>query len=193
MAYVYDAFFSYRRNVESNFWHERLKDKIKFWLDDALNKDAQIFFDTEDIPLGALWREEIGSALLASKCLICVWSPKYFQSDWCVAEWQTFEERSKKYDKRLVLGANFSDGDHYPAEAKERLYKDFRPWALTIPAFWDSEKAIDFEDQAIKPFVEKVAEAVNSAPDFCTDFPLIDTPGADQIAKKRPIGRIGDV
>jgi hypothetical protein len=32
MAYEYDIFFSYKRNVESDEWHERLKEKIRYFV-----------------------------------------------------------------------------------------------------------------------------------------------------------------
>ena len=50
MAYEYDAFFSYKRDHESDEWHERVKDKLIFWLKQELGRqDIRIFFDTEEI------------------------------------------------------------------------------------------------------------------------------------------------
>jgi hypothetical protein len=45
MAYQFDAFFSYKRDPESDDWHERVKDKLTFWLKQYLGRsDVSIFF-----------------------------------------------------------------------------------------------------------------------------------------------------
>jgi len=52
MSYEYDAFFSYKRDRESDQWHEVVKNKLEFWLSPSLPK---IFLP------GRFWRQ-IGSA-----------------------------------------------------------------------------------------------------------------------------------
>src|SRR5262245_40512338 len=108
MAYQYDAFFSYKRDRESDAWHERVKDKVIYWLKHELQRqDVRIFFDTEEIRTGMRWRQKLADALRHSKCLICVWSPLYFQSKWCVSEWQTFVERGNRLHCQLILPASY--------------------------------------------------------------------------------------
>src|SRR5437762_14043948 len=38
MAYQYDVFFSYKRDPESDHWHENVKTKLEFWLKHELNR-----------------------------------------------------------------------------------------------------------------------------------------------------------
>ena len=91
MNYIYDAFFSYKRDPMSDSWHEILKDNLAHWLRMELNKlDVRIFFDKEEIGTGTQWRQKLVNALSQSKCLVCIWSPCYFQSKWCISEWWTF-------------------------------------------------------------------------------------------------------
>jgi TIR domain len=88
MSYLYDAFFSYKRDTQSDFWHQMVKDKLAHWLRVELGQpEVKIFFDTEEIHTGDRWRQKIAHALTHSKCLVCVWSPYYFQSKYCVSEW----------------------------------------------------------------------------------------------------------
>ncbi len=192
MAYIYDAFFSYKRDEESNDWHKRVKDKIKFWLDNELNKDCDIFFDTEDISTGSRWKSKISSALLKSRCIICVWSPMYFQSEWCVAEWLTFEERCKALDAELILPARYHDGEYYPDAANDRQIFDFRKYASIMPVFWETHDAYEFEKEVIKPFVVEVANAIRNAPDFSDEFPIVDKPTAAQVMQRPKIARLID-
>ena len=103
MPYEYDVFFSYKRDSESYEWHKKVKEKLEYWLKNELGGlEVNIFFDTEDISSGELWRQKIKSALTKSKCIVCIWSPVYFKSKWCVSEWTTFEERSLVANRDLV-------------------------------------------------------------------------------------------
>jgi hypothetical protein len=40
MGYEYDAFFSYKRDVQSDGWHQTVKEKLEFWLKLELNQSA---------------------------------------------------------------------------------------------------------------------------------------------------------
>src|SRR5262245_28914738 len=102
MPYQYDAFFSYKRDPQSDPWHHEVKEKLKFWLRQENGANVQIFFDTEEIRTGLRWHQKLADALRGSKCIICVWSPAYFQSKWCVSEWKTFVQREKLCNKDLV-------------------------------------------------------------------------------------------
>ena len=49
MDYQYDAFFSYKRDAESDEWHERVRDKLMHWLKHELGRDeVRVFFDREN-------------------------------------------------------------------------------------------------------------------------------------------------
>ena len=71
MAYEYDVFFSYKRDPESDDWHEKVKARLEFWLKQELEKqDVRIFFDKEDIKTGDQWRERLSDALKQSRCIV---------------------------------------------------------------------------------------------------------------------------
>jgi hypothetical protein len=172
MAYQYDVFFSYKRDPESDDWHERVKAKLEFWLKQELKKqDVRIFFDKEDIKTGDQWRERLSDALKQSRCIVCVWSPLYFTSKWCISEWMTFVEREKLSKRELVVAASFHDGENFPADARKVQFLDFSPFANTMPAFWKTELAVDFLP-LLKKFAHDLAEKIRKAPPFNETFPV---------------------
>jgi hypothetical protein len=192
MAYEYDVFFSYKRDVQINAWHVAVKDKLKFWLGQFLGREAKIFMDTEEIRVGARWRSKLAHALGASKTLVCVWSPLYFQSQWCVSEWKTFTERERSCDRELIAPASFIDGDCFPSEAQARQFMDFSDYTCTTKYFWDTAGAVEFEKVCLKSFAKDLARLIKNAPDFAPDFPLVEADLKD-VAEEPTIGRIADV
>ncbi|MEI7695764.1 MAG: toll/interleukin-1 receptor domain-containing protein [Chlorobium sp.] len=190
MSYEYDVFFSYKRDPQSDDWHLNVKDKLSYWLRMELNQPAvRIFFDTEEIRTGTRWRNKLSEALKRSKCLICVWSPAYFQSRWCVSEWLTFQLRESRYSCELVAPASYHDGIHFPKEAQEIQKSDFSDYTSTLPGFWRTEMAVEFENQRLKAFARDVASLIRNAPPYCEDFPIAEA-GDDQIIEENNIGRI---
>jgi hypothetical protein len=191
LAYCYDVFFSYKRDPETDIWHETVKEKLRLWLRMDLNQDdVAIFFDTEDIKTGQRWRTKLEAALKGSKCAVCIWSPLYFKSKWCMSEWMTFEQRGRNLGADLVVPARFHDGEHYPQAAKDRQSRDFSRYASIMPRFWQTERAVEFED-VLRPFSRDLADAIRNAPPYRADFPLVEA-ADDLILKSKPIGRPSD-
>jgi hypothetical protein len=172
-GYQFDAFFSYKRDRHSDRWHENVKDKLAFWLRQELNReDVRIFFDTEGVRTGMRWSERLSEALRRSKCLICIWSPLYFRSQWCVSEWMTFVERSRLCNSRLVMPAAYFDGQNFPADARSIAHLDFSEYTSTMPRFWNTKSAVRFEKECIKPFASDIAEIIRRAPPYDDAFPV---------------------
>jgi len=189
MSYQYDAFFSYKRDSESDAWHETVKNKLSYWLKhDLQRQDVRIFFDTEDIRTGMRWKQKLETALRQSRCIVCVWSPLYFQSKWCVSEWKTFVAREQGGKHTLVMPASYFDGDTFPSEASARQFPKFNNFASTMPKFWDTELAVRFEDEKIKPFAHELAKMILSAPPYDDNFPIVEVPD-HEVAPQGTIGR----
>ena len=193
MNYDYDAFFSYKRDAESDEWHEIVKNKLAFWLKHELGKqDVRIFFDAKEIRTGDQWRATIADALKRSRCIICVWSPLYFQSKWCVSEWKTFESRGQTFKKDLIVPASFFDGENFPPSAKDAQYLDFSEYASVMPSFWRTSEAYEFEKNCLKPFAVDLAKKIKNAPPYDEAFAVVEA--ADElVAEEEAIGRIADV
>lgn len=134
--YVYDVFVSYRRRqpvldwVKNHFYpllEQRLPDEL------PVDHKTRIFVDWDEIEIGSAWPAKLSQALKRSRCILPVWSPEYFRSDWCLAEWKTMMERERLLGLRteqrpggLIFPVIFADGEHFPQEARVVQSKDLR-------------------------------------------------------------------
>lgn len=193
MSYEYDVFFSYKRDPESDEWHRRLKDKIAFWLKkENQGVEARIFFDREDIRTGLRWKQKLSDALKKSKCIVCIWSPDYFKSKYCLSEWMVFEARGNLFSTELVGSAHFCDGENFPEPAKARQSMNFEEYASTIPVFWETVRADEFEQKFIRKFAKDVAAILKAAPPFSANFPIDEAGNELVLPEAIPIRRIGN-
>lgn len=178
--YKYDVFFSYNRHNLTLDWTREVSQRLKLWLSEELGgRPAEVFVDESSIEIGNKWPDSIKYAVTRSRCMVCVWTPSYFRSSWCVSEWKSFLEREKLLKMTphgLIAPLKFHDGDHFPPEAKNVQWEDVAPYAATVPAFWSSAKAIELEGK-LKSFAHSVAEMIQSAPPFRPDWPIVESPG----------------
>lgn len=177
--YKYDVFFSYKRQELTLHWTREVIARLKFWLTEELNRKAEVFVDELSVDVGQKWPDELKRALAHSRCMVCLWSPSYFQSPWCVSEWKTFLEREKiiKLEAHgLIAPLRFHDGEHFPPEARAVQWVDVTDYTSTIRAFWDSQKAIELET-ILKSFAHSVANVVRQAPPFSKDWPIVESDG----------------
>ncbi|KUM90643.1 MULTISPECIES: TIR-like protein FxsC [Streptomyces] len=59
---------------------------------------TQAFLDRR-IPLGAEWEKHLKHALATCQVFVPVYSPRYFESEWCGKEWDAFERRQQHHRK----------------------------------------------------------------------------------------------
>ena len=172
LDYEYDVFFSYKRHDLTLNWTREVSQRLKLWLTEELGgTQAEVFVDESCIEIGDKWPDSIKHALKHSRCMVCVWSPSYFQSTWCVSEWKSFLEREKMVEiapHGLIAPLRFHDGEHFPTEARHVQSEDVALYAATVPAFWSSAKAIDLETK-LKSFASAVAKIIQIAPPFRPD------------------------
>jgi len=191
--YKFEIFFSYKRNVESDKWHEKVADKLKFWLGQELKKlDVKVFFDTQNIKSGDQWKERISDGLKKSKCLVAIWSPYYFLSQWCVSEWKTFLAREDMLGLEkggLIVPAAYNNGENFPEEANEIQSANFNDYISTIDSFWNTNDAVYFEKEKLRTFASDIAKKVRAAPKYSEDFPEIIVP-KEELATQKTINRV---
>lgn len=180
--YRYDVFVSYKREPRDKQlvtpWLRQVLDRIEYWLRQEMGgQRIEIFFDEESIEVGNDWPNVIRDALLSAKCLLPVWSPEYFHSAWCVAEWRSFLTREKLISERtraacrLIAPIKFHDGSWFPVEANSVQQLDLSPYTATTQAFWTSHRA-DELDQKIIRFAPSLARVVTNAPPYEPDWPV---------------------
>lgn len=180
MSYQYDFFLSYsRRNPVGDWVRNHFFPELSQWLDSFCAQPARIFIDQKTIDAGDFWPNHLEVALRASKYLIAIWSPQYFASPWCCAEWQSIRQREALLQLQagvtgLVFPVVFSDGRNFPEETKQAQHIDFSDLNYPHPAFRDSDRYIDFIDR-MKVVSQSLAEWVDAraAPAFDPAWPIV--------------------
>lgn len=126
--YIYDVFVSYRHKPPVLDWiRNHFFPLLEQWLPNAMpvEHETRIFIDWDEIEIGAAWPAKLRQALKQSRCVLAVWAPEYFRSEWCLAEWQTIRERERllglgteQQPEGLIYPVVFFDGEHFPQEAR---------------------------------------------------------------------------
>ena len=189
--YEHDVFISYKRSPIQNEWlrqhfvrlfSEFVRDEIiaecqrapgSIFFDESQLSEEAREFDLTGIEPGQNWRNELKVALKTSRCLVALWSPGYFLSPWCKAEWETFQMRSIQEGKGLVVGVSVHDGKSFPQDAKAIQYMDLSPYKIIGAGFTASLKYVDFQEK-VQALAHYVAKAVKQAPAFA-DWPVVDS------------------
>lgn len=179
MAYQYDVFLSYLHECPSGPWvNDHFLPYFRHQLGNALGgRDARIFYDRDGIHCGQKWPAALKEALAHSSCLLGIWNPKYFHSQWCQNETAIMRHREVKLgygsgDKKkegLIVGVRVNDGNWFPQYAKDSQRADFGPYYVDGPGFRQTPLFVDFQ-KAIVPLSEDVARVVNGAPVWSAEW-----------------------
>lgn len=176
-GYEFDIFISYRRTGNVAQWvQNHFEPRLRACLTDELIDEPRIFLD-RDIEVGTRWPDELARALHRSHLLLAVWSPPYFVSRWCLAEWRTMLQREALLgideSRGLIYPIRFSDGDTFPLEAQNvQQETSFKEWRLPYPQFAESQKYLDFH-QAVVGLAERLAARLTSPPPWRPDWPTL--------------------
>lgn len=177
-GYRYDVFLSYRRSDVVREWvHTHLKGELRGWLQESMPRDPQIFID-EEIEVGAEWPVALEQALLRSRCMVCVWSPAYFRSRWCLAEWETMRAREATLKAagvevpQIIYPLRFRDGDHFHPQARDTQWRDMEPFTDHRPAYRNTEGYGRFMEQ-VKAMADDLASIVAAAPPWDAAWPVV--------------------
>jgi hypothetical protein len=99
-------FFSYARDDDDPYlsrFFEELRDAIR--RQQGLKASDPIAFrDQTNIEVGQQWPVALTHSLRTSKTLVCVYSPTYFNREYCGKEVQVFLTRQKKHGTGLATG-----------------------------------------------------------------------------------------
>jgi len=179
MSYEYDFFLSYSRKKPVGDWvRNHFCPELRQWLDSYASKPTRVYID-EDLETGANWPNYTEAALRASRYMIAVWSPQYFTSPWCCAEWQSMRRREELLGMPgaifgLIIPVVFSDGKSFPPETAQTQRIDFSDLNYPMPAFRLAPKYLDFVDR-MKELCETLAKWVDEreAPAFDPDWPIV--------------------
>lgn len=180
MSYQYDVFISYPRKSPARDWvYQFFHKELENWLAESVPYSIAIFVDRQDVGPGVNWPETIQQALLRSKCLVPVFCPGYFRSDWCRAELASFQQREASLGLRnptapagLIFPVTYHDGDHFPPEIKDIQQTDMRPWNHPAPVFKQVPAYLEFV-QAVQTFAERLGAALAQIPPWQNGWPIV--------------------
>jgi TIR domain len=177
MGYQYDVFLSYLHERPCGTWvAEHFLPYFRHQLGNALGgTPASIFFDRTGIHTGQRWPARLKQALGHSRCLVGVWSPLYFQSEWCRFECAIMQHRERQLGLTgtnpdgLIAGVKVNDGIHFPEFAAASQYADFEHLFYDGPGFAKSELYVDFQRDVAKLSLD-VATLISKAPAWSPEW-----------------------
>jgi hypothetical protein len=170
--YEFDVFISYRREGNPYNWvRNHFHPQLKAYLADQLPRDPVLFID-EGMEVGSVWPDRLEEALSRTRILVPVFSPQYFRSRWCIAEWETMAEREKLLARPgLIYPVLFSDSENFPSYARERSWRNLKPWNKPDLVFQQTIRWIDFTDEIEKVAIE-LASRITKAPPWEPGWPV---------------------
>jgi len=193
MSYEYDIFISYRRKEPVLSWvRDHFAPQLEQWLSESLPHEPKLFRDEDTIETGSTWPLALQEGLRRTRLLVAVFSPSYFRSAWCLAEFESMLLRERQVGLRtterpdgLIYAVCFNDGEHFPGKAQAIRHKDLRPWNQTAPAFPLTAAYVEFISQ-----MQKVAEEIGAllprAPEWQADWPIVTPPNAPTVNAPLP-------
>lgn len=181
-GYEFDLFISYARrgNVQKwllNHFYEKLTDCLA----DQLAPTPKVYVDRE-MPRAVHWPSSLRRALRRSKIMIQLLTPQYFESPWCMAEWQSMLAREKmlglaspERPQGLVVPILFADSDNFPLEGKVRSWRDFKDYAYPDPVYQQTHEYVRFHRE-VNDLAADLAALIQQAPPWQPDWPDVDPP-----------------
>ncbi len=181
-GYKYHIFLSYNRSGEVGEWvHNHFYPMLRRRLESLLDEEPSIFID-EEIDIGSPWPQKLSDALNQSCHMVAIWTPSYFRSKWCMAEWRTILERESQPDFKvpenycgLVYPVIYSNGNSFPEGAKQTQSRlDLRDYAYPYEQFSKSEKYLEFFDK-ITDVAKELMTRLDAVPDWSTEWRRLDS------------------
>lgn len=179
MAYRWDVFISYcsRESHESEWVRNHFKPELRRYLGGEMAYEPQVFVDYECIPLGADFQEEMDRALLSTKIMIPVWSPGYWRSRYCKAEYYTLKQREEQFRKQrvpptLILPVVYAGVIHVPLLEQKRQYVSFQD-GLNHPqeGFRNSQRYLELQTR-VERIALRASQTLGTVPPWDDRFPL---------------------
>ena len=179
MAYEWDVFVSYPREGQVGRWvHNHFLPLLRDCLESTLPHQPRVFIDAE-MPTGGMWPQQLKQALLHSQLLVPVWTPPFFRSRWCMAEWESMLARETALGEALpprglVYPVVYSDGDHFAQRAKQTQHKrSLAAFTYPFPGFRDSVAYLPFHDEMMAMAAEIEAH-LRTIPPWQSDWPIVE-------------------
>jgi hypothetical protein len=181
-GYHFEVFISYPgRSSVARWLMNHFYPKFKECLADQVAPAPRVFVD-KGMSRGVDWSAVLGKALLHSKIMVPLFTPPYFESRWCMAEWESMRARerllglaSADRPQGLVYPILYSDSNNFPDAAKAISRWDFKKLAIPEPVFQKSRDYIRFH-RKVTELAEDLVELLKEVPEWQPDWPVIEPP-----------------
>lgn len=181
-GYEYDIFISYSRHGTVQRWLlNHFYSKLMDCLADEIAPMPRVYVD-RTMPRGQHWPSNLQRALQHSKIMLQLLAPPYFESQWCMAEWQSMLERQSRLGlasvntpQGLICSVLYADSDNFPMAAREVSWVDFKPFANPDMAFQRSEDYVAFHWK-VRDLARDLVALLHEVPEWQPDWPLIEKP-----------------
>jgi hypothetical protein len=193
MSYEFEVFLSYARSETEGQWvRNHFAQQLELRLNDVSRDRVRISWDVE-IESGVSWPDELKRRLRHSRLLVAVWSPQYFRSRWCMAEWRSFREReaalglfNAERPRGLVYPIRYSDRAHFHVDAKRtQCRKDFSELNYPMPVFKKSERYLEFDD-IVRQMAQELADRLEQCPEWQSNFPIVEPEPLSPVVLDKP-------
>lgn len=170
--YEFDVFISYRRKGNPHDWvKHHFHPRLSACLADQMPEEPKVFID-EGMEIGTVWPDRLEDALRRTRILVPVFSPQYFRSSWCLAEWHSMAARERLVGQRgLIYPVLFSDSENFPSFARERSWRDLKRWNKPDLVFQQTVRWIDFVEE-IENVAIDLARLIGKAPPWEETWPI---------------------
>lgn len=177
--YEFDLFLSYRRAGSVPQWmRNHFLPVLEDCLADEMPRQPRLFMD-DKIETGSYWPAELERALRRTRLLVSVWTPQYFHSPWCRAEWETMLAREETIGLTtvdrphgLVYPVVFADRENFPDRAKQTQYRDLKQWNHPVPQYRETPDYVGFY-QEMRRIAEELVDALGRVPAWQADWPVV--------------------
>jgi hypothetical protein len=187
--YLYDVYISYSHDPHITSWlRELFLPVLQINLTFEFPRQVNVFMDFQELRLGETFRAELAEAINRSRICIALLTPRYFTSEWCLIEFESFLRRSRLSGVKnaLVLPVKLSGGDHFPSIVRHIQMVDFSEFFISSPSFRSSAKYLDFE-LATRDLARQASRMIEKAPPFDSNW---QTVSRSELEKYPQLGEI---
>lgn len=177
-GYEFDVFISYIRSGNPHAWmHNHFLPRLRNCLADQVAHEPAVFID-EEMDRGTNWPARLETALNRTKVMVAVFSPQYFRSRWCLAEWETMVARerqlglySAEQPQGLIYPVLYSDSDNFPDFVRDRTWRDLKRWNSPDPVFQQTTEFYGFHRE-VEDIAVDLAKLLPRVPEWRADWPV---------------------
>ncbi|MCO6478447.1 MAG: toll/interleukin-1 receptor domain-containing protein [Phaeodactylibacter sp.] len=174
MELEYDIFISYpheeeknSRELEKNPWVNAFCTKLKSKFHRLTGKPLSVFLDEDVLRAGEALNEKIEDGLRNALLFVPVLSPSYFESDWCIKEFNYFLEviekqalGEKRTNRIIPIVITPYDKESLPDSPEVRRIAEALEEPVFIRLYDELKDPLPYED---KHYKEKLKEVVETA------------------------------